>query len=104
MRYTTKATRAWCCITVSDNGSGIPTVDMQRIFNPFFTTKGVGKGTGLGLSVSRGIIEQHRGRIEVESRVGVGHGTFRVYLPHWRPEPGTFYLLEEPWSKEQTYL
>jgi signal transduction histidine kinase/HAMP domain-containing protein len=80
IEISTKAMRSWCCITVRDNGSGIPAGDMPRIFNPFFTTKGVGKGTGLGLSVSRGIIEQHKGRIEVESRVGVGT-VFKVYLP-----------------------
>lgn len=70
----------WFCITVGDNGSGIPPERLQKIFDPFFTTKGVGKGTGLGLSVSRGIIEGHRGRIEVESHVGKGT-LFKVYLP-----------------------
>jgi signal transduction histidine kinase/HAMP domain-containing protein len=80
IELSTKAMRSWCLITVSDNGSGIPAGDIPRIFDPFFTTKGVGKGTGLGLSVSRGIIERHKGRIEVESRVGVGT-VFKVYLP-----------------------
>ncbi len=80
IEISTKAMRSWCRITVSDNGSGIPPGDIPRIFDPFFTTKGVGKGTGLGLSVSRGIIERHKGRIEVESRVGVGT-VFKVYLP-----------------------
>ncbi|MBI5810113.1 MAG: hypothetical protein HZB21_02855, partial [Deltaproteobacteria bacterium] len=51
-----------------------------KIFDPFFTTKGVGKGTGLGLSVSRGIIERHCGRIDVESREGAGT-VFKVCLP-----------------------
>ncbi len=68
------------CITVSDNGCGIPPENLPKIFDPFFTTKGVGKGTGLGLSVSRGIIESHRGKIDVESQVGVGT-VFKVYLP-----------------------
>ena len=67
-------------IKVSDNGAGIPPENLPRIFDPFFTTKGVGKGTGLGLSVSRGIIERHGGRIEVESSGGRGT-VFKVYLP-----------------------
>jgi signal transduction histidine kinase/HAMP domain-containing protein len=70
----------WYRITVSDNGCGIPPENVPKIFDPFFTTKGVGKGTGLGLSVSRGIIERHRGRIEVESAAGKGTA-FKVYLP-----------------------
>lgn len=80
IEVSTRATGGWYCITVSDNGCGIPAGNMSRIFDPFFTTKGVGKGTGLGLSVSRGIIERHKGRIEVESREGEGT-VFRVYLP-----------------------
>lgn len=70
----------WYCIAVSDNGCGIPAENLPKIFDPFFTTKGVGKGTGLGLSVSRGIIERHKGRIDVESEVGMGT-VFKVYLP-----------------------
>lgn len=70
----------WFCIMVSDNGCGIPDGNLSKIFDPFFTTKGVGEGTGLGLSVSRGIIESHKGKIEVRSRPGKG-SVFKVYLP-----------------------
>ena len=65
---------------VRDNGGGIPEHLRDKIFQPFFTTKESGKGTGLGLSVSHKIIEEHQGRIELESRVGKGT-TFTVILP-----------------------
>jgi two-component system NtrC family sensor kinase len=67
-------------ISIIDTGCGIPEQDLQRIFDPFFTSKGVGKGTGLGLSVSHGIVAAHGGSIKVESTVGKG-SAFRVYLP-----------------------
>ena len=67
-------------ISIVDTGCGIPEKDLHRIFDPFFTSKGVGKGTGLGLSVSHGIIKAHGGAIEVESKAGEG-STFRVTLP-----------------------
>jgi two-component system NtrC family sensor kinase len=67
-------------LAIIDTGCGIPEKNLQRIFDPFFTSKEVGKGTGLGLSVSHGIVKAHGGLIEVESRVGEGT-TFRVYLP-----------------------
>jgi two-component system NtrC family sensor kinase len=63
-----------------DTGAGIKPDDLSKIFEPFFTTKPQGRGTGLGLSICYGIIADHRGRIEVESQVGVG-STFRVFLP-----------------------
>jgi signal transduction histidine kinase len=67
-------------VAISDNGSGIPEDQLSRIFDPFFTTKPVGEGTGLGLSISYGIIERHRGTINVESRIGAGT-TFTVRIP-----------------------
>lgn len=70
----------WVRIRVSDSGVGIPPEHMPHLFEPFFTTKPVGQGTGLGLAQVYGIIKQHEGFIDVESRVGKGT-TFTIYLP-----------------------
>jgi two-component system NtrC family sensor kinase len=67
-------------VRVEDNGVGIAPEDMKRIFEPFFTTKAPGKGTGLGLATSFRIIEQHQGKIEVDSSPG-GGTLFTVRLP-----------------------
>lgn len=67
-------------IRISDTGTGMPEDIKDKIFDPFFTTKEIGKGTGLGLSISHGIIEKHRGKIRVESKMGVGT-TFIINLP-----------------------
>jgi signal transduction histidine kinase len=65
---------------VEDDGCGIPPELIDRIFDPFFTTKPVGEGTGLGLGIAYQIIEQHRGKITVDSQPGRGT-RFRVHLP-----------------------
>ena len=67
-------------MVIQDNGPGIPKEILPRIFNPFFTTKGVGKGTGLGLSLCYGIIKEHGGNIVPTSRHGEGT-TFTIELP-----------------------
>ena len=67
-------------ITVSDTGQGIPRENLDKIFEPFFSTKKPGEGTGLGLFVSRGIVEKLGGTIEVESEIGRG-ASFSIRLP-----------------------
>jgi two-component system NtrC family sensor kinase len=67
-------------VAIEDTGVGIPREHQAKIFEPFYTTKQPGRGTGLGLSICYGIVEDHRGRIEVDSTPGRG-STFRVYLP-----------------------
>ena len=72
------------CISISDNGRGIAETDLDRIFEPFYTTKAVGEGTGLGLSLSYSIIKSHQGRIEVSSKIDKGT-TFNIWLPINQP-------------------
>jgi signal transduction histidine kinase len=67
-------------LSVKDTGQGIPEENLERIFEPFFSTKPTGEGTGLGLFVTRGIVEKLGGTMEAESRMGEGT-TFRVRLP-----------------------
>lgn len=71
---------AGVAVEIADNGKGIPPEVLPKIFDPFFSTKEIGKGTGLGLSISYKIIEQHGGRITVESQPGIGT-KFTVWLP-----------------------
>jgi CheY-like chemotaxis protein len=84
LRVTSESIGNQLLIRVSDSGPGIPTENLQRVFNPFFTTKPVGEGTGLGLSISDGIVREHGGRIRVESRCGHG-AVFTIELPYVAP-------------------
>ncbi|RPE80890.1 ATP-binding protein [Vulcaniibacterium tengchongense] len=72
-------------VSIADTGCGIPEESLQRIFDPFYTTKPIGRGTGLGLAIAYRIVAKHHGRIEVSSKVGQG-STFRVVLPVAQPK------------------
>jgi len=82
IRTGTEDDRVW--IEVADTGGGIARENLSRIFDPFFTTKPVGQGRGLGLSLSYGIVQKHRGRIDVRSEIGQG-SSFRIVLPVRQP-------------------
>ncbi len=80
-RYPEAHPGQFVCLEATDTGCGIKPENLRRIFEPFFTTKEVGKGTGLGLATVYGVVKQHQGWIEVDSKVGRGT-TFRVFFPH----------------------
>jgi two-component system NtrC family sensor kinase len=73
-------------VRIRDNGPGMPPEVLEKIFEPFFSTKGEGKGTGLGLYISRNIIVEHKGRMDVRSRIGEGT-IFTIVLPRGSEEP-----------------
>ncbi|MFQ5667223.1 MAG: ATP-binding protein [Candidatus Binatia bacterium] len=73
-------TAASAVVEITDTGRGIPPAMIKKIFDPGFTTKGVGVGTGLGLAICYRIVANHKGKIEVDSEVGEGT-TFRIVLP-----------------------
>jgi signal transduction histidine kinase len=84
INLTTRSEGEGVAVEVADDGAGIPPDVLSRIFDPFFTTKEIGKGTGLGLSISYKIVEQHGGKIGVESKPGMGT-KFTVWLPLMPP-------------------
>ncbi len=75
-----EAPERWGCISVEDDGPGVPEELAPRIFEPFFTTKPAGQGTGLGLAIAEEIVREHGGSIELRSQVGQG-SQLRVWLP-----------------------
>ena len=77
---TTEVGKKFFSICISDNGCGICKEILSKITDPFYTTKDPGKGTGLGLSITQGIIEEHRGTLEIESEIGKGTKVF-INLP-----------------------
>lgn len=80
VKITTRRNGGFMEVEIQDNGGGIPPEILNKIFDPFFTTKKMGEGTGLGLSVSHGIIEKHKGYINVKSKIGEGT-IFTIGLP-----------------------
>lgn len=85
----TPDTRDGLAASVSDDGCGIPEEDQKRIFEPFFTTKKTKGGTGLGLSITYSLVQELGGRVDLQSKVGVGT-TFTVYLPAEAPAQSKF--------------
>lgn len=79
IRVETKDTTSHIILSISDNAGGIPQEIVEKIFNPFFTTKEVGKGTGLGLSLSKSIMENHGGELKLTQKNGLT--TFSLFFP-----------------------
>jgi len=86
LRTSYDSARDEVAVAITDTGHGIKEENKKWLFEPFFTTKDVGKGTGLGLAISYGIIQKHRGTIEVQSELGRGT-TFTIRLPRLMSEP-----------------
>ena len=85
-------------LSVRDQGGGIPTENIERIFEPYFTTKEFGKGTGMGLAVVHGIVKSHDALIKVDSRPGNG-ATFDIYFPAVVSAPEPSSAPENPYPK-----
>jgi PAS domain S-box-containing protein len=93
------ASGRFVCLTFSDTGCGIAPGNLGRIFEPFFTTKELDRGTGLGLATVYGIIKQHQGWIDVQSRLGEGT-TFQIFVPASTARGGTLQMT----PSEQTVI
>jgi len=92
-------------LSVKDDGCGMDEQTLRQVYDPFFTTKEPGRGTGLGLAVVHGIVEDHRGVVEIQSRVGQGT-TVTVWLPASEAEPRdvTRLLRIEPFGEDRRIL
>jgi two-component system, NtrC family, sensor kinase len=88
LSVTTRTTPAAVVAEIADTGSGIPSDQLARIYDPFFTTKSISRGTGLGLSISYGIVREHEGTLRCDSAVGQGT-KFTLTLPLARPAART---------------
>lgn len=84
-------------VTTRDNGIGIPPENLQKIFDPFFTSKDVGKGMGLGLSITHQILQSHKALVEVDSRPGE-YTRFRILFPQpsYKDDPDPHSVLDQP--------
>jgi signal transduction histidine kinase len=90
IRISTSISEDRVLIKFEDTGCGIATDNLDKVFEPFFSTKSPGKGTGLGLSICYGIIEEHNGNISISSN-GVGQGTiFIISLPRYKETESSF--------------
>jgi len=78
--YSSLPPGSWLCLEISDTGSGMEQAVLDRIFEPYFTTKKPHEGTGLGLATAHGIIKSHKGQVFVTSTVGQG-SSFKIFLP-----------------------
>ncbi|OGR02820.1 MAG: hypothetical protein A2284_17970 [Deltaproteobacteria bacterium RIFOXYA12_FULL_61_11] len=85
IRVVTRKRSDSCCVIISDDGHGIPAAHLDRVFDPFFTTRAPGKGAGLGLSIAYAIIQEHRGNIELASEEGRGTSV-TITLPIYSDE------------------
>jgi len=85
LRVSLSDSHDWVIIKIQDEGSGISPGDLEKVFEPFYTTKGIGKGTGLGLATTYGIVKMHRGEVDVKSNTDPAKGArgteFIVKLP-----------------------